>query len=147
VLFREGVELCHGHFNLGVFRRGALIEIMDEPNLVVNGSRALMAALVGGSVSNNSLTQIAFGTSLTAPASGNTAITSSYAKPFDGVSYPVAGSVTFAFSLGSGEANGMAIGEFGLLTPTGVLFARKTRSAALAKDTDLSLSGSWTLTF
>ena len=41
----------------------------------------------------------------------------------------------------------MAILEFGLLTGGDVLYARKVREAALNKDSDISISGSWTITF
>ena len=136
-----------GFFRLRVLRAGRRIEDMAEPNLVVTGAATILALLLGGSVAGNSVTQIGFGTNLTAAAAGNTALTGAYDKAVDSVSWPVAGSVQFNFSLASAEANGMAIGEFGLLTPGGTLIARKVRSAALNKDTDISLSGSWTITF
>lgn len=136
-----------GHFVLNVFRRGVLVERFEEANLVVDASKQPMAKLIGGSVTNQSVTQIAFGTNGTAPAAGNIAITSPYAKGFDSVTYPATNQVSFNFSLGSTESNGVAINEFGLLTQAGALFARKVRSAALNKDTDLSFTGSWVITF
>ena len=136
-----------GHFSLKVFRGGELIDVIDEPNLIVDGSKQAHARLIGGDVANRSITQIAFGTSGTAPASGNTAITGAFTKDIDGVSYPASNQVSFEFSLLSAENNGMAIMEFGLLTEGGVLYARKVRASALNKDTDLSFSGAWTITF
>ena len=143
----DGVLGPIGRFRLVVVRLGLLVEEMDEPNLVVTSSKALLAALLGGASGALPVSVIGFGTSLTAAAVGNTSLTGSYTKSFDSVTYPVSGSVQFNFSLASGEANGTAIGEFGLLASSGVLFARKVRSSALNKDTDLSLSGSWTITF
>lgn len=136
-----------GRFILNVFRNGELIEHVDEPNLIVIGSRVTHAHLLGGDVANRSLTEIAFGTSGTAPVDANTAITGSYKKTFDLVSYPAANQVQFGFSLGSGENNGVAIMEFGLLTAGGILYARKVRTVALNKESDLSFSGSWIINF
>lgn len=136
-----------GLFVLNVYRRGELIERFEEKNLIVVGSQQIHAKLLGGAVTNQSVTQIGFGTSSAAPAFGNTALTDAFVKPVDTVSYPASNQVQFAFSLGSLEANGKAISEFGLLTPSNVLYARKTRSAPLNKDTDLSFSGTWTISF
>lgn len=136
-----------GLFVLNVFRRGELIEVFKEENLVVDGSKQVHAKLLGGSVTNQSVTQIGFGTSLTAPAAGNTSLTAAYTKALDSVTYPLSNQVTFAFSLGSSEANGKAIGEFGLFTAGGTLYARKTRTSALNKESDLSFSGTWTISF
>lgn len=139
----------HGHFILEVRRSGIVVPelCVDEPNLIVNVSKAVMAALLGGSVSGKSITQISYGTNLTAPAVTDTAITSPFTKNVDSVTYPATGQVQFNFSLLSTEDNGANIGEFGLMTADGELFARKTRSAALAKASDISFSGSWTITF
>lgn len=138
-----------GRFQLFVHRAGVLVPelCMDDRNLIVDGSKLVHARLLGGDVTNRSLTQIAFGTNGAAPASGNTAITGAFTKALDGVTYPLTNQAAFAFSLASGENNGMAISEFGLLTAGGTLYARRVRSAALNKDSDLSFSGVWTISF
>jgi hypothetical protein len=136
-----------GHFLLKVYRKGILIDKMDEKNLIVVGSQAAHAHLLGGDVANRSVTQISYGTSGTGPVFGNTTITSPYTKALDSVIYPASNQVQFNFSLGAGEDNPQAILEFGLLTAGNVLYARKVRSAALNKDTDVSLTGSWTISF
>lgn len=140
-------EAPSGHFRLEVRRRGELIDVFEEKNLIVDGSKQTHARLIGGDVANRSVTQISFGTSLTAPVAGNTTITAPFTKAVDSVTYPAANQVRFLFSLDTGEANGKAIGEFGLLTAGGVLYARKTRTAALNKESDITLSGTWTITF
>jgi hypothetical protein len=139
--------LITGLFHLSVLRRGRLIEEISEPNLVVNGSKQIQAQLLGGNTSGNTISQIGYGTSLTAPVVGNTGLTSAYMKALDSVTYPTTGQVQFNFSLGSGEANGVAIGEFGLFSGGGALYARKVRSAALNKASDISFTGSWTIVF
>lgn len=130
-----------------VRRGGVLIETVEECNLIVDNSKQIHAKLLGGSVLNQSITQFAVGTNGVAPVGGNTAITTPFAKTVDAISYPAANQVQFNFSLAIGEANGMAILEFGLLTAGGVLYARRVRSVALNKDVDLSLAGTWTISF
>lgn len=141
-----------GELSYDVFRHQrdgskVLIERVREPNLIVDNAKTLHARLIGGDVTNRSVTQFGVGTSGTAPAGGNTVLTGSFLKAVDGVSYPAANQVSFAFSLASGEANGKAILEFGLLTPTNVLYARRIRTTALNKESDISFTGAWVITF
>lgn len=136
-----------GLFVLDVYRRGELIERYEDKNLIVDGSKQVHAKLIGGSVANQSIAKFGVGTSGTAPANGNTSLTNSYIKAIDSVTYPQTNQASFAFSLGTAEANGLAIIEFGLFTTAGTLYARKVRSAALNKDTDISFAGTWTISF
>lgn len=136
-----------GLFVLDIYRRGELIERVEEKNLIVDNSKQTHARLLGGDVVNRSVTKFGVGTNGTAPAAGNTTLTASFTKAVDGTTYPATNQVQFSFSLASAEANGMAILEFGLFTAAGVLYARKVRATALNKDTDISFSGSWTISF
>lgn len=150
--FRDEFErLPTGHFILEVFRKGALIERIDEKNLIVVGSQNTHAKLLGGNVTNQSVTQIGFGTNATAPVFSNTALTGSYVKAIDSVAYPATNEVQFNFSLGIGGedsgAYGLAISEFGLLNGVSVLYARKTRALPLNFNSDISFQGSWTISF
>lgn len=147
LVFNDSLRAPHGDFYLEVFRRGKLIEVFEEKNLIVVGSQQAHAKLLGGDVTGQSVTQIGFGTGTVAPAFGNTALTSAYTKALDGHSYPATNQVQFAFSLGTTEANGVAISEFGLLTASGALYSRKTRTAPLNKDSDLTFQGNWTISF
>lgn len=135
-----------GILTLQIFRKGELIEEVGY-NLVVDLSKQQLARLIGGDVANRSITKIGFGTSGTAPAAGNTSLTDTYVKALGAVTYPATNSVQFAFTLGTSEANGKSIQEFGLFTAGDVLFARKTRAGAIVKDSDLSLSGTWRINF
>lgn len=126
---------------------GRVIETVRERNLIVDNSRTIHAKLLGGSFANQPVTQFGVGTNGTAPASGNTALSGAFLKAVDSVTFPAAGQVQFAFSLASGEANGMAILEFGLLTANNTLYARRVRSSALNKASDISISGTWTISF
>lgn len=135
-----------GILTLKFFRGGDEDEEAGE-NLVVDLSKQQLARLIGGDVTNRSIAKIGFGTNGTAPASGNTGLTDAYIKAISSVSYPATNSVEFAFTLGSGEANGKSIIEFGLLTAGDVLFARKVRAGAITKDSDLSITGTWRINF
>lgn len=145
--FNDAIGRPEGIFTLNVFRGGKLIETYEDKNLVVDLSKQQLARLIGGDVANRSITKIGFGTSGTAPAAGNTTLTDAYVKLLGGVTYPTTNSVEFAFTLGTSEANGKSIMEFGLFTAGDVLFARKTRAGAIVKDSDLSLAGSWRINF
>ncbi|CAB4137078.1 hypothetical protein UFOVP326_2 [uncultured Caudovirales phage] len=136
-----------GRFYCKIFRRGVLLDVVDEPNLVVDLAKQHHAILLGSADANRRVSRFGVGTNGTAPAAGNTGLTGAITKTVDAVTYPVAGSVAFSFSLLTGEANGMAIMEFGLFTASGVLYARKTRLSPLAKESDISLSGTWTIAF
>ena len=144
----DHADMPRGRFRLDVFRRGRLVERVDEPNLIVTNAKVILAGLAGGSRTAPGITTLGIGTSLAAPVYGNTTLTQGHYKLLDGVSYPVPGEAMFAFSLGSAEANGTAIGEFGLLSADGLLFARKVRSFdALLKDQTMSFSRTWTNQF
>lgn len=136
-----------GVFAMKIYRRGNLVEEYVDENLVVNVARVALARLVSGDVAGSPITQIGFGTSGTAPAGGDTALTSQLLKALDGHTFPETGQVQFSWTLGTTEGNGKNIAEFGLVCADGSLFARKTRTAALAKDSDISLSGTWTIQF
>lgn len=147
------VEGPSGILVLDVFRRGKLIdrlelvERFEGKNLIVDGSKQVHARLLGGDVANRSVSKFAVGTSGTAAAAGNTALTNAFSKAIDVVSYPATNQVQFAFSLGTAEANGKAIMEFGLLTGGDVLYARKVRASALNKESDITIAGTWTISF
>lgn len=134
-----------GRLVINVFERGRLVEHFDEQNLIVGGMSVVMASLLGGGA--GAVTKIGFGTSGAAPSVGNTVLTGAYVKAIGAASYPFSGKVSFAFDLGGGEANGLAILEFGLLTASSILVARRVRPLPLNKTVALSLTGAWTIQF
>lgn len=142
------IAALRGHFLLDLRRAsdGALIERFEDDNLIVNGAKDQLARLVAGDTASRHITHIGFGVGTAAAAPTNTGLTGAFWKPIASVSYPATGQVAFAWALGAGEADGMAITEFGLRTAGGVLFARKVRNP-IHKSDDLTLSGVWTLIF
>ena len=142
------VPLPTGLLTLRIWRAGVQVEYSEQRNLVVAASKPILAHLLAGDVTNNSIAQIGFGSTITAAAPGNTGLSiDAYTKNLDAITYPVVGKVAFDFSLGAFEANGQVIAEFGLLTGSGALFARLVRAAPLTKDLSVTLSATWTLTF
>lgn len=135
-----------GLFYFEAWRNGVLVDGGEELNLIVNGAKNQLARLVGGSGANRQITQIGFGIGTVAASPGNAALTSAYIKAVTSVEYPAAGQVRFNWNLSTAEANGKAITEFGLVCADGTLFSRKVR-APIQKESDLSLSGAWTIIF
>lgn len=142
----ELICLPKGVLRFDVFQHGLLIDSFVEENLIVDGAKGILANLLGGAVSGKSVTKIGFGTNGAAPAGGNTALTGAFVKSVGSPSYP-GSAVVFPFTLGTSEANGLAIIEFGLLSTDGTLFSRRVRGTAINKDNTISFSGTWTITF
>ncbi len=69
-----------------------------------------------------------------------------YRLDISGYTFPEANSVRFNWYLDYTQGNGLSITDFGLLGTDGTLFSRKVRSE-ISKDSDLSLEGTWTITF
>lgn len=144
-----------GILNYQVFKNGVLIEDVKGKNLILNGARDLMAHLIAGDVEDRSITKIAVGTNGTPPVVTNTAITGAFVKKLDGYSFPAMGQVQFNWSLGTHEANGMSIIEFGLMSADETLFSRRVRedvdgnpiNKPINKESDISVIGQWIIIF
>lgn len=136
-----------GRFQLLVKQSGNIIERIDDHNMIVSNAKVVMASLVGGDGTGKHVAKIAIGTNATPPTAEDTAITGAFQKDMDSVTYPAVGQVQFSWSIGSAEANGLAISEFGLICADGSLFARKIRSGNLTKASDITLEGKWTISF
>lgn len=143
----DAVRPPAGLFRCAVLHRGRVIQEIEESNLVVAASKPALAALIGALDPNSQVTQFGVGSNGTAPDAGNTGLSTPFLKPLGAFTYPAPGQVQWAFSLLGSEANGMAVSEFGLLTAGGTLFARKVRASPLVKTADLSLSGTWLISF
>ncbi len=133
-----------GIIRMRIYRYGQLVEDYEQANLILASERNILANLIGGTA-NYAITQFGVGTNGAAPAPGNTTLTNAVKKSFGSVT--ISGSVTtFAFSMGTGDANGLSISEFGLLTAGNVLYSRQVRSAPLLKDNTISFAGTWSIT-
>jgi len=126
-------------------RTGEELLRSEDNNLVVNLGKKNVARLIGGDAYGSAVSSISVGEGTVAPAVGDTGLTNAFTKAVDAVTYPSDNSVQFSFSLGAGDANGKSITELGLLTGSGKLFSRKTRTA-IAKTADVIITGLWTIT-
>lgn len=146
--FRDCQPLT-GILQYTVFKNGVAVEDIEETNLIVMTGRTRLAHLLAGNGSIGPVTRIAFGTSGVPPALSDTGIANAYPKNISGVSFPHPGHVEFSWGLGTAEANGMAILEFGLQCADGALFSRRIRESGrpINKESDISLEGKWTIIF
>lgn len=135
-----------GELFIKIYKKDKLIDIWKDENLIVNGAKTILAALVSGDGAGTVISKIGFGISNTPANPDDTALTSSYVRNLTGFTYPEAGKVSFNFELSTNEANGITIKEFGLITSDNILFSRKVRGG-IEKNDDISLEGTWTLTF
>lgn len=130
------------------WRMGDIQATETLPNLVVTGAKFTNAQLLGGQSSGNTITQVGFGSNGSPAALGNSSLSpDAYIKSIDSISFPSAGQVAFAISLGAFEANGSIIAEYGLITGNGILYSRLVKAVPLIKDLSMSLSAIWTITF
>jgi len=144
-----------GILNYKVFKNGVLIEEVRGANLILNGARDQMAHLVAGDFTDRNIIKIAVGTNGTPPVVTNETLTGAFIKNLDGYSFPAMGQVQFDWSLGTAEANGLSILEFGLMCEDGTLFSRRIREDELGnpinkpinKESDISIIGQWILIF
>lgn len=143
----DKLQQLKGEFSFTVRdKSGKIIEKYEDKNLIVNAARTSLAQLISNAGPNKYISKIAFGTSGISPDISDTVITNAVIKAVDGVTYPEFNSASFSWTLDYGDANGLNIAEFGLLSNDLTLFARKTRTA-IAKTSDLQLQGVWKIVF
>lgn len=156
----HSIQRPRGTLRIQVFKNGCRIATIEDHNLFVNAGLPALAALTGGDTSGEFASAVGFGSSAVTPSLTDTSLTApAYYKVLDSHSEDGAGSVSFNWSLGTGDtgAVGINIQELGLfanktvvvlpgtIQPTPLL-ARKTISPILFTSS-MSLSGIWTLTF
>lgn len=130
-----------GRLHLKVYENGVLVKEYNGKNLVVKGGKSLILNMMATGSPSFFVQKVGFGTNATAPADGDNALTAAFIKPI--ASAVVASpDITFTFTLNSGEANGLAIAEFGLLSDTNILFARKT-GITVNKTASVTINGTW----
>lgn len=125
---------------------GALIGLHKGRNLVVAGGREACAILAGSGDSDKIVDEIQFGTSDTATNIADTSVTAGFAKAFDSVAYPTAGTVRYVGALETSENNGVTVKEVGLFCADGTMFARYV-IGSIAKTSAIRLEVTWDVTF
>ncbi len=143
----EDVIIVKGEFSLVISdENGNIIEEFLDKNLVVNVGKDSLCHLLAGAGSGKQITKISFGTNGSGAALTDTVITGAFTKALGAVTYPEFNSVSFAWTLGLSENNGMAITEFGLMSNDLTLFARKVRSV-INKTSSIQFDGVWKINF
>jgi hypothetical protein len=106
-------------------RRGRLLWTLERENLIVNGALALIAELVGGTASGNSISAVGFGSGTATPTVTDTDITApAYYKALSAPTFPQPGQCQFTWTIvGSTDtgAVGLAIQELGFYANTGAV--------------------------
>lgn len=132
---------------------GKVIYEYKGENLVVNTGKLNMAKLHSGDVAGLPADTIGVGTSATAANVTDTTLTGSFTRALNGntsygtVTYPANGHAMYAFTILTGEANGMSISEFGLLNGNGDLIARKVIATPISKTVSFAIEGEWIIKF
>jgi hypothetical protein len=126
--------------------RGQILKRYKLRNLVVTSGLNLIRDLLA-QVPTTGPTHIAFGTSNTAAASGQTALVAEVQRFPLAVPSRANLAVVFKYYLGTSYMNGTTIREAGLFNASNVLVARRVVSPEVPKDTDVAVTWAWTLTF
>lgn len=145
IAIKSDVPSMNGRLHLTVRKNGKVIERWEDHNLIVDGARQLMAKMAAGIVST-SITDLGVG-------SGNAPETVDDTALKNGVLIPIKTRTVndkqarFDFFIGTDQANGINIREFGLFTANGTMFAHRVRDRSLEKADDLTIEGYWEINF
>ena len=153
VHIHEKVAEPRGSLVMKIYRRGILIETIEEHNIVVNGGRARLAQLIAGK-STDAVKYIGFGTGGTNPKISDTNLTNRALKQIDS-SEVVDQDAIFHWTLETTEPafddpskNGaMDIREFALFAADTVMLTHLVRARVTGKDVDMRIEGTYTLHF
>lgn len=139
-------HICTGDFTCNILDKDKkIIRSINEHNLVVNTSKAILAALLGGA--GNPITLIGLGTGTTEASLTDTGLTNTQYYAITGVSFPNSIEwVQFNWYIGYGELVGWDISEFGLFTSTHAMFSRKVYDP-IPKSADMAFDGQWVIKF
>lgn len=136
----------NGSIEINVYKHGKLIETIRKQNLVVTNGLQMLANLLGGTILNNVPQMIGFGTGTAAPILSDNTLTGITTKTLGTPTYPNPNQIAFPFSVLTTDAN-MNVTEMGLLTANSTLFNRIVLTNPIIKDSSISFTGTWTITF
>lgn len=123
----------------------AVFKVISFENLVVDAGKVNAIKLIAGDGSAAAVTTFGAGTSGTAAAGSDTALTSPFTKALEpGVTYS-GSKATFSYEVDPAEGNGKTYREIGLLNANGVLIARKVLDTPIVKTSSFGFNGEWAL--
>lgn len=138
---KDTAPRLRGAVELKIYKNGVLKEVDHDHNLIVMAGRTKLARLLGGGYAGH-IDRIGVGTGSTPAADGNTGLTGTVYIPVSSVEYS-AGKVRFNFTIGTDQANGLAIRELGLFFGDGTIFSRRVRKSVIGKENDIQITGYW----
>lgn len=130
-----------GAVHLDVYKDGKLIESETDHNLIVTVGRTQLAKLLGGGYTGH-ITKIGVGTGSAAATDTDKGLTGGVLIDIGKVEYDTA-KVRFNFEVGTNQANGIPISEFGLFFADGTMFSHRVRKSVIGKENDIKISGYW----
>lgn len=130
-----------GAVHLDIYKAGKLVESDTDHNLIVTVGRTQLAKLLGGGYTGH-ITQVGVGTGSAEAADGDTGLKGAVLIGIGSVEYDTA-KVRFNFEIGTNQANGVSIREFGLFFADGTLFSHRVRKSVIGKENDIKISGYW----
>ena len=135
---------AQGCVDLWLYRNGQRQERLLLDNLVVAGMHYVLSRRLAGG--GDPVGRVGFGTGATPPSLHDTQLQEPIFKLTDPATYPNEKSVRFGWDLHDEEGNGRMIRELGLFAGER-LVARIVLPNEVEKTSDLSLVGTWTITF
>lgn len=138
---KDTAPRLRGAVELKIYKNGVLKEVDRDHNLIVMAGRSKLARMLGGGYASH-INRIGVGTGSTPAADGDTGLTAAAYIPISGVEYD-AGKVRFNFTIGTEQANGLAIRELGLFFEDGTIFSRRVRKSVIGKENDIQITGYW----
>ncbi|WP_031585917.1 hypothetical protein [Selenomonas bovis] len=138
---KDTAPRLRGAVELKIYKNGVLKEVDHDHNLIVMAGRTKLARLLGGGYAGH-IDRIGVGTGSAPAADGDTGLTGAVYIPVSSAEYS-AGKVRFNFTIGTDQANGLAIRELGLFFGDGTIFSRRVRKSVIGKENDIQITGYW----
>lgn len=138
---KDQMHEMRGNVHLCIRKNGMVISEEDDHNLIVTEGRAKLARLIGGGYTGH-ISQVGVGEGMEAASESDTDLTNGVKVDIESVTYSGT-SVRFNFCIGTGQANGLAVREFGLFFADGTIFSRRVRQSVIGKESDIEITGYW----
>ena len=141
----ENAPHFEGAVAFEVRRNGKVIDSFEDHNLIVTSGRQRMAELLTG-LSTSHIGFVGVGTGQAPANVTDTHLTDQVLVPITGVTAEnrVA---RFNFLIGTNDANGLQISEFGLFGQDGTMFSHRVRDDVIGKADDIEIEGYWEIRF
>lgn len=145
----DNTQPLTGEIYAKIYKRGKVIEEIDDHNLVVDIGRKRLAELAAGKVSsytNSYISHIGLGSGNLTESVNDTELTDQQLFPLTSVE--VNGrDVQCNFFIANDEAVGLSIHELGLFCTDGTMFSHRVREGVIEKFDDIEIRGYWILHF